>query len=405
MIKKVIISIYLLNDLKIYLRSKISCKMKINVCLLILALMLCFGANAQVNVKFELQNVPQHKDATANYFVAGSFNNWKPNDEHFKFKLASNNNYILEIPLATDSYEYKITRGSWDKVEAGPNGASIVNRSIKLNKDTIVDITINSWADEFKKPEAKHTVSKNVKILDSNFFIPQFNLKRKIWIYLPPSYATSNKKYPVLYMHDGQNLFDEFTAGYGEWGVDETLDSLAAIGGMEMIVIGIDHGGADRIKEYNPYDSQYGKGKGKGYVDFLVNVLKPYVDEHYRTKRDVQHTTIAGSSMGGLISMYAIATYPRIFGKAGIFSPAFWLGKTIDTDLKLAVGNLKKHKVYLVAGTLEGEMMIRDMENAYQILNPDGKNNNIKLIEKTDGKHSEWFWRREFPDFYKFIID
>ena len=66
---------------------------------------------------------------------------------------------------------------------------------------------------------------------------------------------------------------------------------------------------------------------------------------------------------------------------------------------------MKSHKVYLVAGTLEGKMMIRDMENAYQILNPDGKNKNIKLIEKIDGKHSEWFWRREFPDFYKFIID
>lgn len=379
--------------------------MRINVCFSMLLVMLYLGTSAQVKVKFELQNIPKQKDTSAQYFIAGSFNDWKPNDEHFKFKPSSTGSYALEIALMADRYEYKITRGSWEKVETGLKGIAIGNRSIKLNKDTTINLMVNAWADEFKKPEARHTASKNVKVLDSAFFIPQLKLKRKVWIYLPPSYATSNKRYPVLYMHDGQNLFDEFTGGFGEWGIDETLDSLFTKNGKETIVIGIDHGGPERLKEYNPYDSQYGKGKGKAYVEFLVHQLKPFVDEHYRTKKEMKSTAIAGSSMGGLISMYAIATYPKVFGKAGVFSPAFWVGKEIDNDLRLAKDNLGKHKIYLVAGTLEGQMMIRDMQSAYQILNPDEKNKNIKIIEKTDGKHSEWFWRREFPDFYKFIAN
>lgn len=361
------------------------------------------GANAQVKVRFELQNIPQNKDSIPEYFVAGSFNNWKPNDPAYRFLKVNDADYVLEKQLPANLYEYKITRGSWAKVESESKGNTIGNRSLNLKNDTTVKITIANWADQFKKELPKHTASVNVHIIDSAFLIPQLNTKRRVWIYLPPSYASSTKKYPVLYMHDGQNLFDQLTSGYGEWGVDELLDSLIAKGQKEYIVIGIDHGGSERLKEYNPYDSEYGKGKGKAYVDFLVNTLKPYIDEHYRTEKDSKNTTIAGSSMGGLISMYAIATYPKVFGKAGIFSPAFWLGKTIETDVKNAMENLNGSKVYLVAGDLESKTMVSDMENVYQILNPTGKNKNILMVEKADGKHSEWFWHREFVDFYKFI--
>jgi len=360
------------------------------------------GAKAQVKVRFELQNIPQSKDSIPEYFLAGNFNNWKPNDPAYQFSKV-NGDYLLEKQLPSDTYEYKITRGSWDKVETGSKGNAFGNRSLNLKKDTVIKIAVANWADQFKKEPLKHTASVNVHIIDTAFLIPQLAAKRRVWVYLPPSYALSTKKYPVLYMHDGQNLFDQLTSGYGEWGVDELLDSLIAKGQKEYIVIGIDHGGSERLKEYNPYDSEYGKGKGKAYVDFLVQTLKPYIDKQYRTKKDNENTAIAGSSMGGLISMYAIATYPKVFGKVGVFSPAFWLGKTIESDLKNELKNLNGNKVYLVAGDLESKTMVSDMKNVYHILNPTGKNKNIIMVEKADGKHSEWFWHREFVDFYKFI--
>ncbi len=121
-------------------------------------------------------------------------------------------------------------------------------------------------------------------------------------------------------MHDGQNVFDDSTSFAGEWGVDETLDSISSHG-KEIIVVAVDHGGQKRINEYCPYDMEkFGKGEGNQYVDFLVKDLKPFIDKNYRTEKDKQNTFIAGSSMGGLISMYAVLKYPGVFGGAGVFS-------------------------------------------------------------------------------------
>ena len=358
---------------------------------------------AQVKIKFELQNIPKSKDTIAEYFLAGNVNGWKPNDTSYQFLKNTNGSYVIEKQLPIGKYEYKITRGNWTTVETGAKGNAIGNRTLNLKNDTTVKIVVLNWADEFAKQLPNRTASINVKLLDSVFPVPQLNTIRRIWIYLPSSYAKSNKNYPVLYMHDGQNLFDEFTGGYGEWKVDEMLDSLSAKGQKEFIVVGIDHCGAERLKEYNPYDSQYGVGKGKAYVDFLINNLKPYVDKNYHTLKDAKNTSIAGSSMGGLISMYAVATYPKVFGNAGIFSPAFWLAKPIEADLKKSLPYLSKNKIYFVAGNLESKTMISDMRSVAEIVNPTGKNNNIKFVEKADGEHKEWFWSREFVNFYKFI--
>lgn len=212
-----------------------------------------------------------------------------------------------------------------------------------------------------------HTRSSNVQVLDTAFQMPQLGKKRRIWVYLPAGYGQSGKKYPVLYMHDGQNLFDVKTSGFGEWGVDEVLDSLNQTGAKQAIVVGIDHGGNDRLKEYNPYDSKFGKGEGKAYLEFLVKTLKPYIDQKFRTLSGARNTSIAGSSMGGLISMYAIAKYPDVFGSAGIFSPAFWVAPSLYKEVNTLMP-APKGKIYFVAGALEGEGMLPDMEKMYRQL-------------------------------------
>src|SRR5688572_7394439 len=172
------------------------------------------------------------------------------------------------------------------------------------------------------------TLAENAYILDEAFYMPQLQRSRRIWLYLPPEYSASGKSYPVIYMHDGQNLFDATTAfGGAEWGIDETLNTVK----NKCIIVGIDNGGAKRINEYNFYDNeQHGAGEGRAYVSFIVDTLKPYIDKTYRTLADRDHTFTAGSSLGGLISFYAAMWYPQVFGGGGIFSPAFWIVPHIE---------------------------------------------------------------------------
>ena len=158
---------------------------------------------------------------------------------------------------------------------------------------------------------------------------PQLQTTKKIWLYLPENYAQTTKKYPVLYLHDGQNLFDASTSYAGEWRIDETLDSLKA----EVIVVGIAHGNEKRIDELTPFkNEQYGGGKGTLYLDFIISQLKPYIDAHYRTKSGKYNTAIGGSSLGGLISYYAVVKYPDVFGKSLVFSPAFLINPELYAE-------------------------------------------------------------------------
>jgi predicted alpha/beta superfamily hydrolase len=251
--------------------------------------------------------------------------------------------------------------------------------------------------------DIQHTVSKNVTVIDTAFFIPQLKRTRRVWIYLPESYNASRlKKYPVLYMHDGQNVFDEATSFAGEWGVDEALDSLTEKT-KECIVVAVDNGGDKRMNEYNPYDhKKFGKGEGDKYVDFLVKTLKPFIDKKYRTLKDRPNTFIAGSSMGGLISLYAVLKYPKIFGGAGVFSPAFWVAPALYNEIKKKTGAVNA-KVYFMAGGQESETMVQDMLKAFDAMRKLSKSKMTTVI-RSEGKHNEATWRKEFPEFYNWMM-
>lgn len=268
-----------------------------------------------------------------------------------------------------------------------------------------MDVRIENWKDNLKEPKPDYQFGDHVHIVDKDFYIPQLNKHRQVWIYLPKSYKDSEKKYPVLYMQDGQNLFHAKPARNNEWAVDIIIDNLIREGWQEMIVVGIDHGEDDRLNEYNPYDSENGKGEGKAYSQFLVETLKPFIDQHYRTLPDVRNTAIAGSSMGGLITLFTIAEYSGTFGSAGIFSPALWLAPQIYDHITERLSGLQNHKLFFVAGDKEGNEIINNIKKVYSLLNPDGKNERIVFFEREDGKHAEWFWHREFESFYKFIAE
>ena len=239
----------------------------------------------------------------------------------------------------------------------------------------------------------------NVHVLATPFEIPGLKRERTVRVYLPPGYERGRMRYPVLYMHDGQNLFDEATAYVGEeWGVDETLNALARSRGLRLIVVGIDNGGADRIHELNPWDNpEYGKGEGEQYLAFVVQVLKPWVDQHYRTRPDRRHTAIMGSSMGGLISSYAISRYPEIFGSAGIFSPAYWLAPQLFADAEEHPPPATS-RIYFYAGGSENDTMLPDMKRMVAVLRRAGlPPQNLEVRINPVGRHDEPAWRAEFP--------
>ena len=360
-------------------------------------------SSSQHNVRFSIASLPNFTPSDSSLYLAGSFNGWNPQDKNFRFQKDSKGNYFLETKLADVMHEFKVTRGSWTKVECKKDGGDIQNRFLKLSTDTSVQINIEEWADRFVKKPRVSTASKNVKIIDTAFLIPQLKRTRRVWIYLPPGYSTTQRKYPVLYMHDGQNVFDDATSFAGEWGVDETLDSISAKK-REIIVVAVDHGGPKRINEYCPYDMErYGKGEGDQYVDFLVKTLKPFIDKNYRTVKDKSGTFIAGSSMGGIISMYAVLKYPKVFGGAGVFSPAFWIGPKIFDDIKTK-GKFVNSKIYFYCGKQESETMEPDMIKAFEEMRKVSKSH-MTTVVRPDGKHTEWVWRQEFPLFYLWMME
>ena len=235
------------------------------------------------------------------------------------------------------------------------------------------------------------TASKNV----STFTIeaPQLKTTKKIWIYLPKDYSATAKKYSVIYMHDAQNLFDSKTAYSGEWNVDEKLDSLKA----PVIVVGIEHGNEKRIDELTPFKNEkYGGGNADNYLDFIVKTLKPYIDNHYRTKPKAKNTIIMGSSLGGLVSYYAILKYPETFGKAGVFSPSFWFSNDIYTLTEKAPKI--KTKIYFLCGDKESDDMVKDMTKMERLL--DTKRCYCLHLTKSKivkgGEHNEKLWRDGF---------
>lgn len=336
-------------------------------------------------------------------FIAGTMNTWNPGDGAFELQPNGNGGYSISISgNPGDLVEYKFARGDWGRVETQANGGFLPNRSFTFANGLVIQDTIANWDDL----GGNHTAVGNTFILDVNFPIPQLNRQRRIWIYLPQNYYNSQQSYPVLYMHDGQNLFDEaFTAFGTEWSIDESLDSMQANGAVKAIVVGIDNGGGDRIDEYTPWTHpQYGGGDGELHLDFVISTLKPYIDANFRTLPGRNTTGIMGSSLGGLISMYAAIERPDVFGKAGVFSPSFWYSDSCYKHVA-AKGHSQTMRIYMMASDLESATMVPNMFAMQDSLLVHGFSTaELNTQSTADGQHSEWYWAREFPAAYEWLF-
>lgn len=371
----------------------------------ILLLFLLFSLVSFAQVTLKIVKVPDNTPENAEIFIAGNFNNWSPNDTAFRLTQNYKGQYFIDLPTKPENYEFKFTLGSWNSTEMSVGGGDISNRKLFGGKDTVVSFTIENW--KSLGTDARHIAAPQAFVLSDNFPMNKLNKTRRVWVYLPQDYsASANKRYPVLYMQDGQNLFSASTAANGEWEVDETLSELEKKENAGVIIVAIDNGGAERIDEYSPWNNpEYGGGKGKEYLDFIAYSLKPCIDMLYRTKPDRLHTGIMGSSLGALVSLYAAFKYEQVFSKFGIFSPSLWLSDSIYMLPKTTCHKYPS-KIYLMSGILESATQAQETYNMRDTLLKHGfAKEEVRCEIKNDGTHSEWFWKREFAECYNWLFE
>ncbi len=376
--------------------------------LILLFPLMLFTGYVSGQVTLCVDSVPVSTPENAPVYVAGDFNGWNPGDPDYRLTKDTLGVYRITLTARPEgtAIQFKFTRGSWETVEKGASGEELANRQFVFGNQDTLHLKIMNWADMLSGGGENSTADTNVHILSKAFFIPQLNRYRRIWIYLPPDYYLGSDAYPVLYMHDGQNLFDDNTAFAGEWQVDETLNRFYLDGKKIPIVIGIDNGGSRRIDELTPWiNPQYGGGEGKLYTRFIVETLKPYVDSAFRTLPDRKHTAIMGSSLGGLLSFYAALKYQDVFGMAGIFSPSFWFSDSVWRFVRMHPAK-QQIRLYLLCGGNESTEMVPDMMAMKDSLLSAGfANENISTKVVPGGQHNEKLWREAFGKAWLWLSD
>ncbi len=345
-------------------------------------------------------------------FITGNFNQWNPHDQNYQLKKEKEGYSIF---IANDqlpsSIEYKYTKGGWEHVELDEKGNITKNRRINKSEKAAYDV-VERWRKDWAP--FKKEFFPIVSVVSENFYIPQLDKYRKVWILLPCNYHETKKDYPVLYLHDAQNLFNEGSK-FGNWEIDKKLSVLAEYGRGDMIVVAVDHGNEDRIREYTLGNKKGPANKktevekaikltsgseGKRYIRFITDTLKPYIDAHYRTRKERKFTGIGGSSLGGLISIYAGFLYPEVYSKLLIFSPSLWVEPNNNFPF-MKFSRPYPIKVYLYGGKKEGDKMVERIYGFEQKLKQWEKLNLFEFEIKTsinpEGIHQEFYWSQEFP--------
>jgi len=287
---------------------------------------------------------------------------------------------------------------------------------------------VTGWREYEAIHGKNHTVTGRV-VVWPGLASPQLGGEREILVYLPPSLAKTwrdgdqgaappPRRYPTLYFNDGENVFDERTAYVGEeWKADETLESLASEG-LEAIAVAIPNGREQRMDEYNPWRGSLPwktlpawatrremGGKGDAYLDYVIDTVKPLVDRSFPTALSRSQTGIVGSSMGGLISLYALITRPEVFGLGGVVSPSLpWSNYRILDVLRER--GLRDARIHVDMGGREGRGMTSDARRLRDLLRQLGcvQGRDLHYVEERQAIHRESAWARRLPDALRFLL-
>ncbi|WP_276497726.1 alpha/beta hydrolase-fold protein [Pontibacter litorisediminis] len=374
---------------------------------LLLAVLCALAATAQAPVEkvvtFML-HTPGLPD-TAQVYITGSapeLGNWNPAKVRMERTGADTweKEIILREPMLL---EYKYTLGSWEQEAADSTGSPLENYTVKVESSLQVKNRVTNWRNgDSKGPVAGGVtgeLARHEKV-GRNGTIPA----RDLVVWLPPNYAQDKKKrYPVLYMHDGQNLFDPKTSSFGvDWRVDETADSLIRAGAIEpIIIVGINNTEA-RMQEYVP-----GK-KGSAYMEYVVNTVKPFIDSTYRTRPGPRHTATGGSSTGGTVAFMLAWEYPEVFSKAICMSPAFKIQDIDYVDDVLGYkGKKKPVYFYIDNGGVELEQQLQPgIDDMLQALQQKGyrEGKEYTWVKDEQAKHFESAWGKRMPQALKLLF-
>lgn len=337
-------------------------------------------------------------------YITGNFNNWQIDEPKYKLKKTPDDYYeitIKNIGKFPDIIEYKYTLGDWHHEELDEHGRSRPNRKAKKDTPIITDI-VPRWRNQ--NQSYRQDFLPIIHPIEGTFNMPVKIQTRRITALLPWDYHKTKKHYPVLYLQDGQNLFDEY-APYGNWALDKRLALLAEKGLHEVIIIAIDHASEKRILEFTPSEKTIlGEGLGREYSHFLAHELKPYIDQHLRTLPYREFTGIGGSSLGGLVTLYAAIAQPSVFSRLMVFSPSLWVQPTLIQEF-LRMNPPYCGRIYMYGGGREGSGVVeyqRQLHTGIQHTgNPFIKS---KLSVNPQGHHSESEWGREFSKALKWLF-
>ncbi|NME69921.1 alpha/beta hydrolase-fold protein [Flammeovirga aprica] len=317
---------------------------------------------------------------------------WNPNQ--VKMEKVNELHWTFSHEVAPEKLlEFKFTQGDWKYQAADKNGTERHNDEFLVpQKDTTFHLLIEKWTDG-KDNKTTGQITGEVKY-HQNFHIDGL-LDRDIIVWLPPSYhAATNKRYPVLYMHDGQNIIDPKTSSFGvDWQVDETCDSLIKKGMLEEIIIVGSYCTADRTEDYGDTE------KGKIYRKSIAANLKNFIDKNYRTKPEKQNTAVAGSSMGGLVSFMIAWEYPETFKGAICMSPAF---KYEDFDYIESIKSDPKKELllYIDNGGKQVDVVLQEgVDKMSSSLKTKGykEGEDLFVVIDKQARHSEGDWAKRFP--------
>ena len=335
-------------------------------------------------------------------FISGStpeLGNWNPD----KIALNKINDSTWSKTFnfnAGEIIEFKFTTGSWESEALDETGKIFSNNIIKVSNDTILIFNIEHWGK--RQSNVYGQITGNVQYHRN--FKGRNVLPRDIIVWLPPGYdSTENKYYPVLYMNDGQNLFDPSTSTFGiDWQIDETADSLIRMKRIqEIIIVGV-YNTINRGNEYNNTEL------GRAYNQFLIEELKPYIDATYNTLPDYKNTAIGGSSSGGLISFILAWENSDVFSKSACLSPTFKISK-IDYVAPVAdyVGAKKNLKVFVYNGGIGIEERLQPgIDEMILVLKEKGfvENKDLLYIKDPEAEHGESAWARRAGEFLEFLF-
>jgi predicted alpha/beta superfamily hydrolase len=343
------------------------------------------------------------KNDSSKVFITGSYpelGNWNP--ATVGLMKVSDTLWTKSFTLTNGTeIEYKFTLGSWEREALNENKQVPQNSVLYIQRDTIITLKITNWGKQIS-PLVYGQITGKVNY-HHNFNADKI-ADRDLIVWLPPGYdENADERYPVLYMHDGQNIIDPATSSFGfDWQVDETADSLIKSGDIQKIIIVGINNSKNRWGEYTPGDT------GKAYMDFIVNKVKPFIDSHYRTFSGRENTAIGGSSLGGLISFMMVWEYPEVFSKAICVSPAFQIGALdyVQNVLKYS-GEKKQVKIYIDNGGVGLDKRFQPgVDEMLRALNSRDflQGRDIYYYFDTNAQHSEMFWASRFWRALKFLF-